>query len=344
MEKYLLELIKEHNRVIVPNFGAFIVSREKGQTILFNSFLSFNDGLLVNHICKIDDIDAATAIIQVEEFVKTVNLALDQQGIFEMDNLGTFTKDQTGILRFVQKEQEGFQKPETPVQKTPTRKESIDLLDIDTTGMAKTDVVDEPFKPSDSVSKEKLLIIDAAPATPPQPKPMQQKEEKRQIKQPVIQKKVTIEKTQNRKRVIPVWLVILLITLPLLLVLFYFLFFKDGIHFFKSKAPIPVEQIITNDTQKVQPEIDVKAEPEQPKPVLTTRRHHIIVGSFKDETKANELAATLKNKGLDNVSVLNHHGRFLVSADWKSNVNKALERQEELLKELNMENWVLSLR
>ena len=57
MEKYILELIKEHNRIIVPNFGAFIISREKGQTILFNSFLSFNDGLLINQVSKTDNID-----------------------------------------------------------------------------------------------------------------------------------------------------------------------------------------------------------------------------------------------------------------------------------------------
>ncbi len=52
MEQYLLELIKNNNRVIVPNFGAFIVSRDAGTTVLFNNFLSFNDGLLINHVSK----------------------------------------------------------------------------------------------------------------------------------------------------------------------------------------------------------------------------------------------------------------------------------------------------
>lgn len=352
MEKYILELIKDHNRVIVPNFGAFIVSRDKGQTVLFNSFLSFNDGLLINYICKTDEVETAVATEKVEGFVNTIKSALDLKGVFVMDNLGKFTKDQNGILRFIQKEQEEIKKPEIPTNKNTEQNSSADLLDIDTSDVTKVEIIKETIKPSESISKEKLLVIDTPPPVTPTPKPMPQREEKKPgtkpvvpIKKPVAQAKIVKEKTQNERRSLPMWLLMLLILLPILIVLGYFLFIKGDFHpFAKKTPPPPVEQTITEEVVKEEPIIEEIPPVVAPTPEITTRQHHIIIGSFKDETNALQLITKLKNKGYNESSILNYQDRFLVSVEWYSSVNKALERQEELLKELQMENWVLSLK
>ena len=102
MENYILSLIKENNRVIVPNFGAFIVAKENGFSVLFNNFLSFNDGLLVDYIVEKEDISREDAEKKVDEYVKKLKQDLDDNGSYTIPGLGTFTKDATGILRFEQ--------------------------------------------------------------------------------------------------------------------------------------------------------------------------------------------------------------------------------------------------
>jgi len=105
MEQYILELIRDNNRVIIPNFGAFIIAKEKGFTILFNNFLSFNDGLLVEHVMKKENIDKLEATDRVNKFVEEINKTLDTEGSYKLIGLGTFTKDSSGILRFTQDEE-----------------------------------------------------------------------------------------------------------------------------------------------------------------------------------------------------------------------------------------------
>ncbi len=347
MEKYILDLIKDHNRVIVPNFGAFIVSREKGQTILFNSFLSFNDGLLINHICKANSIETPEATIMVEEYVAKIKGALDTKGIFEMDELGTFTKDQNGILRFIQKEPEGMPKPEIKSSKPAKATDSSDLLDIDGSGVTGAVVLEETIKPSEPASKEKLLIIDNTPpaTNTPTSTPTSKAvvETKKPVSKPMQSHKTTKEIIHTERRGLPLWLIILLIMLPLILLLIYFLFINgDGIKLFKAKTPPPVEQVVVE--EKPEEPIVEEPAPVEPAPVLGSRQHHIILGSFKDEVNANQLLNKLKEKGYSNASSFNYQGRILVSAEWHTSVNKALERQEELLKELQMENWVLTIK
>src|SRR5690606_29044445 len=74
----------------------------KGQNILFNNFLSFNDGLLISHICAVEGVDSGTATQKVDDFVAHINETLDEKGIFEIEGIGQFTKDEGGVLRFEQ--------------------------------------------------------------------------------------------------------------------------------------------------------------------------------------------------------------------------------------------------
>ncbi len=347
MEKYIIELIKEHNRVIVPNFGAFIVSRERGQTILFNSFLSFNDGLLINYIIKTDGIGTDEASAKVDDYVKSINSALDQKGVYNMDNLGKFTKDQNGILRFVQTESEIGIKPGTQIIAPPPKAPVTDLLDIDTSVSVKEEPLDETktFKPKETVSKENLIDIDNVKKAQANIKPEVQKDEKKTVKPTAAARpKVEKEKVIKERRSLPLGVVVTLITLPVILVLAYFLFFKDGISLFSRKRPEVSEQPVIKPLEEAEPIIEPQPKIEPPKTVIAPRQHHIIIGSFNDEKRANELAEKIRAKGLTDVAVKNYNDRFLVSAEWHTSVNKALERQEELLKELQMENWVLTIK
>ena len=79
MDKYIIELLKTHTRVIIPDFGAFIVKvteatdgGEGTRTISFNDFLKFNDGVLINHIIKTENISKTESVKKIKEYIKTI--------------------------------------------------------------------------------------------------------------------------------------------------------------------------------------------------------------------------------------------------------------------------------
>lgn len=354
MENYLLDLIKENNRIIIPNFGAFIVSREKGQNILFNNFLSFNDGLLISHICAVEGTDSATAANKVDSYVKTIRTALDTVGSFSVKDIGTFSKDENGVLRFEQltpptQGEEVLVKPaEQPISE-PALSTDNELLDLDLMAEEKSHV-EKPIAPQVE-TKAAPQSVKEEPAAPPKTKPVvvsnlsksetTKKSESKPTPKPIEKK--TIIKEKNIKSGTPPWLAALIILIILLLLgafLWFFTGLLDDLKPNKQKPPVieqveeipPVEEITVEEPEVITPE-----------PVVGVRQHHIIVASFKDESKAVEFLKSLHNKGYTSALILPHENRFLVSAERYPSLRKALQRQEELLTELKMENWVLSV-
>ncbi|WP_088655588.1 hypothetical protein [Geofilum rhodophaeum] len=325
MENYLLELIRENNRIIIPDFGAFIVSRDKGQNILFNNFLSFNDGLLISHICAVEGIDSAAAAQKVEDYVAVLNRALEDTGMFEVKGIGRFLKDDQGVLRF---EQDLPGEPEERVEEEVAAPlDDNDLLDL------------EP-----SVTEESVPLQSSVP-TPPAPE-----QEERD------QDPGSLQEEETKKRRSPVGLIVFLLLLLLLLAGAVLWFYtpvldaykpvKEEVEMAAPEAELPevapldsMEQDVAPMTEEV---VDDKAEVKTAVPV--GRQHHVIVGSYTEEGRAAEAARSFVARGFEQAAVLPYEGRFLVSLEWHASVNQALQRQEVLLQDLQMENWVLSLR
>ncbi len=173
MEKFIIELVKENNRVIIPNFGAFIISKENGINILFNNFLSFNDGLLINFVAEQKGIDTVLATEEVFSFVDKLKKDLDETGEYQIKNLGVFKKDKNGILRFFKDPNFiDIYKEETKIESliNPLQNESIkeDLLDIDSTddivneeSNSDIDVPDLNEEENSGMPQEPVLTIDS---------------------------------------------------------------------------------------------------------------------------------------------------------------------------------------
>jgi hypothetical protein len=109
VENILYQLLLEHDCVILPNFGGFIVRESPcnyntakeiikpySKSIFFNQHLIENDGLLINAIARLKSIpyDAATA--EVETWVKKLANQLDSEGSLGLLKIGTFTKGAEG--------------------------------------------------------------------------------------------------------------------------------------------------------------------------------------------------------------------------------------------------------
>lgn len=110
IDKYIAELLKTNTRVIVPDFGAFMVKTSPGSTdkqVSFNDFLKYNDGLLVNFVVKKEGVDKDDAQKKVKAFVEEIQKELKANKPYKIEGLGYLYKDPRGSVRF----KEGEEKP-----------------------------------------------------------------------------------------------------------------------------------------------------------------------------------------------------------------------------------------
>ncbi len=379
MEKYISELIKENNRVIIPNFGAFIISKENGISILFNNFLSFNDGLLVNYVAEQKGIDTIVATDQVFNYVDNLKKELDEKGIYSIDKLGVFKKDENGILRFQQADDfeenldSGDSTKEEPSEfvnedTVEVKKETI-LLDIDNNSEI-TDAPEEEKIKKDTFTdkeeeKEPVLTIDKEEEddkpikqektpitthTPPPPK-VEPKVKSTTSNKTVVNKYAQKAIKEKKRRDITTFIVIAL--LVALCIAVYFVFFNNSKKEKVKTTPIKVEKpiqekpAIIDTVKEVIPEhviqADTKETSEKPE-ISKSKDFYIIVGSFKKQDNAENYVSKLKSLGFTHAEIIPKGNMFLVSADSNPSYRVIEARQQEILEKDRLESWLYKIQ
>ena len=103
INEYIKELISNNSRVIIPDFGAFMIQNsDNGKIISFNDFLKFNDGVLVNKIIVNEHIDATQSKEQIKKYVKEIEAVLKNGDKFLIDGVGYLSKGSNGDIVFEQ--------------------------------------------------------------------------------------------------------------------------------------------------------------------------------------------------------------------------------------------------
>lgn len=368
MEQYLQELIKENNRVIIPSFGAFIMAKEKGFSILFNNFLSFNDGLLVDFVSEKEDLNREAALDKVMHYVEQLKRTLDSSGFYTLKGLGTFTKDANGILRFTQESELPVDNIESLTEKEMANDELLDIVSNDES--MEQELTEEPQEtppPTEKKSQEKVSVTasskpkdseEPAANTGQQPNHSQH----HHVRHTRKYKPFNIERSAL--------IISLLVLLPVLLVAVYFLFFHQDTknkEIFnkntvvvkeiktdseKSKFKEPTE-VATPQTKKPVKAEKVSAEqpakkitPTEKKQVTITNQkpHTVIVGSFKEERNANKMVAAMKEKGYEAAFKFTRGSMFMVSVGAYDKTLQAMAAQEELLSNHKIESWILTIK
>ncbi len=100
MDKYIIELLDTNTRVIIPDFGAFIIKQKDPRLIVFNEFLRYNDGLLIEFVAKSENIDKVLAKKKVVEYVDLANKNLKDDSEHTIEGLGKLIKETTGKITF----------------------------------------------------------------------------------------------------------------------------------------------------------------------------------------------------------------------------------------------------
>ncbi|MGQ1890183.1 SPOR domain-containing protein [Thermophagus sp. OGC60D27] len=364
MEQYLLELIRENNRVILPDFGAFIISRDAGATVLFNNFLTFNDGLVINYLSDKEGIESDEASKRVAEFVGKIKQELDENGEYTLQKIGSFIKDQNGILRFTQDPAitDLISEDQAENEKSP---EDSGLLDLDSDDEVSNLIEEETAIPMKeevkaSVDKDKSLLNLEERSVKSEATKSKTIREPQPVKSQGSKGNTPVERRSDSDRGGRNWLVILLIILiPLALLLFYFLFVKDKEAPKKSEVPVATQDADTLTTNavtdsaalKLQEEEMLQKQAEAQKKEMEAKqtvakgpRHHIIVGGFQSRANADKLVQQLKQKGYNDAFVFQQKNLFMVSAASYKSLNEARQAQEMFLQKERLENWILTRR
>ncbi len=115
MDEIIVELILEHNCVIIPSFGGFVskdigasIDFEKGtmlppsKHLLFNIQLKNNDGLLTAALSRAQGITFLEANDLISKTVHNIQSDLSSGKKVSLENIGTFHYNQENILVFEQ--------------------------------------------------------------------------------------------------------------------------------------------------------------------------------------------------------------------------------------------------
>ncbi|MFT4600625.1 MAG: hypothetical protein ACI857_000801 [Arenicella sp.] len=114
LHHYIASLLKEHNCVIVPDFGGFVANyrsavvdefRKKihppAKSVLFNPHLINNDGLLGNYVSKQRAVDYLGALSYISEEVKAWSSKIESGERIEIGEIG-FLYSKAGKVQFEQ--------------------------------------------------------------------------------------------------------------------------------------------------------------------------------------------------------------------------------------------------
>jgi hypothetical protein len=198
------------------------------------------------------------------------------------------------------------------------------------------------------------------PKTSPQKEPVKDEKPVAVKKPPVVSSsgagaRVSASGPYDEKRNgLPPWVIALIILVPVILVILYLFFWRD----MEEKDSFTATQKEVVDTvaskpavdsaaiQKAQEEEQLRKEQQEREKAAAekakTPRHHIIVGSFKEEDNAQNLMKSLKEKGFEQPTIFMHNNQYVVSADSYESLLEARDAQEKFLQQYRMENWVLT--
>ncbi|MBE9468602.1 MAG: SPOR domain-containing protein [Bacteroidetes bacterium] len=326
MNKYIIELLKAHTRVIIPDFGAFIVKvteapdgEDGTRKISFNDFLKFNDGVLINHIIKTENINKVEAVKKIKEYIKSVEQEFRKNNKYVIDDLGELSKDNRGGISFSAK---GEVKEKVEVKKVEAKKPEKKKI--------------EETKKEPVAKKESIM------------KPIPKIEKKQAAN---FNKK---EKPSEEKKnvILPVAIIVVLVA-----AISWSIYYFDVIQTINNKyfaktetkaAEKTIESIIEtkeiSDTTASAVELDavMPVEKNQAEKVQKSnvRKYYLVAGSFNIEANAKGFIDKLTEKGFTPEYIGERNGFYTVCYSSFGTEREAYNELERMKKQ-EIQSWVL---
>ena len=160
MDKYLLDILKESNTIIIPGLGALtITNKETGET-MFMPYLQHDDGRFAAFIAEKDGIDESEAKIMVAKYVREIQAELGKGESYSMFELGTFVKANDGDIEFTH--WSNLKAKEEEVSVAPVLEETV----IADEPIAEPEIIPEP-EVEPTIEPEPEIIPEPVPEVEP---------------------------------------------------------------------------------------------------------------------------------------------------------------------------------
>lgn len=103
--EYLIELIKNNTRVILPEFGAFLIKDDgsgdfKPENLTFSPFLRYNDGMLEDKLASKKKITKDKAKELLASYIGGLKQELAANSTYELKDIGVLYIDKRGSMHF----------------------------------------------------------------------------------------------------------------------------------------------------------------------------------------------------------------------------------------------------
>ena len=350
IEKYIAELLETNNRVIVPDFGAFMVKMDAGEkTVTFNDFLKYNDGLLVNHIASKEKITKDDAFKKIREFVKELQNTLKTTQKFSFGAMGSLVKDERGGIRFAVEE---TTKPASPEGKAaPATTETTPKAPAKTPADAKKEET-PPVKPGAPSPTPKTGSVPpipgqkpeqpgkpiVKPGTPPPPPG----------RSPMGAPKKAPQKSNMTTILISIGIVVVLAVIGGLFYLNYDEWSgkaereRLAEEARKNELVMKAQQDSLIEVERVQDSVRIAEEElaRQKEIEKNQKKYYLVAGSFKIQKNAQHFAEKLNAQGYNSEVFMESRGF------WRVSYNSFIERREafneyQKLKNKEIQVWVI---
>lgn len=340
INRYIKELLNEHNRVIVPDLGAFLYKGESSKIIYFNEFLRFNDGLLLNYIAEQGKIDKIEAAKQIKAYVEDTNKRLQAKKKVAIEGIGHLYLDENDKIQL---QTDAIPEPQT---EEPQSKPSAVAEEPKVSEQVEPIVTFE--KPASEVNSgiKPLVSFDFPETKTESPKSAFQAPPPTKVKPatPTSKKKNTPPPTAKSNRTI-LWIssivVIIIITLLYLFVIKPLYQNKER----EKNAVITnanLDTIVIAKKDSTQETMQPVAKQNNTVPMTNSghKKYHLVVGCFVQENNADKVVQKLRNEGFSPEKFAKIEEMYFVSIASFNNKASAEKHLRELKSKGYKDIWI----
>ena len=192
--QFLRELIEKNSRVILPDFGAFLVKDDgtgvfKPSNVTFSPFLRYNDGMVEDSLAASKKIGKDQAKEELTKFIDNIRDKLQTKKAFVVEGLGSLIVDNRGSIQFTTETTPAVKSTEEKVEKPTPPKVVTPFIDDSTQDKksAEPKVKDEKSEPKP---------VEVKPEEPPKIIAEKEKEASKKVTEPIEPKKREEEKPE----------------------------------------------------------------------------------------------------------------------------------------------------
>ena len=225
MDKYLLEILKNVNTIIIPGLGALTITNHDTGEIMFMSYLKHDDGKLVSYIVENEGMDELDAKNLIAKYVREIQLTVDKGESYDMFQFGSFFKngdeidfknwegDKTTEIKDTVEEEEVIEPPVIKEEEAPNTNDS----NSEKEETISSSISEESIEEKQEEEKSAPVVLHLKEDTEDQSKKefnILEKEEQAATAAKLEKLKAEKEKSKEKKKKSPgFWMLIVLIVL-----------------------------------------------------------------------------------------------------------------------------------